>query len=113
MVLAHDVAHALLDAAKFPGVYNLTDGEHPSFAQLAKVISEVRQYGQAKNLPGVVAGGIGLAGTALEKITKKRMPFSWRTFQKMTHTLTFSDAQARKTWGWEPQKVLRHPEFWL
>ena len=113
MVLAYDVAQAIPKAARFPGTYNLTDGQHPTFAEMAKVIAHVRDYRAARNLPGVVAGAAGLAGSTLEKITGKRMPFSWRTFRKMTADLTFSDAKAREAWGWEPHSVLKHPEYWL
>ncbi|MEL6534486.1 MAG: NAD-dependent epimerase/dehydratase family protein [Bacteroidota bacterium] len=113
VVLAQDVAEAIPVAAKFPGTYTLTDGQHPSFAELAKVITEVRQYKPPRSLPGVVGMGAGLAGSTLETALRRRMPFSWKTYRKMTQTLTFDDALARKTWDWAPKSVTQHPEFWL
>jgi len=113
VVLAQDVAEALTVVAKFPGTYTLTDGQHPSFAELSKVISEVKQYKPPRNLPTPVAMGAGLAGSTLEAALRRRMPFSWGTYRKMTQTLTFSDAHAREVWNWAPRSVTEHPEFWL
>ncbi|MES2774866.1 MAG: NAD-dependent epimerase/dehydratase family protein [Bacteroidota bacterium] len=102
VVMAGDIAKWIPVVAEKGGIYNLTDGDHPSFAGLASVIA--RQLGKPspKNIPGWIAKGIALVGNMLGS----KAPINSDKLQKITATLTFNDGQARKAFGWKPQRVL-------
>lgn len=97
MVLAEDVARFIPTIAPIGGIYNLTDGEHPSFENLSSVIARKRTM----NLPLFVAFVIAKIGDLLGS----RAPFNSIKIKKITSDLTFDDSKARKT-GWNPHSVL-------
>ncbi len=102
MVLAEDVARFILKAAEVGGVYNLTDGYHPSFYELSNCISA--QLGKRKplNLPFLWALVIAKIGDFLGK----NFPLDSDKLRKITSNLTFDDSKARSSFGWDPIKVL-------
>jgi hypothetical protein len=51
MVLSDDIATFILIAAKRGGIYNLTDGVHPSFFELSSVIAKKFDKNRIYNLP--------------------------------------------------------------
>lgn len=101
MVLAGDVAELILHAAEAEGIYNLTDGEHPSFRELEEVISQHHQVNLPKVLPLGLAKLIGKVGDVLPFFSVNS-----DTIQKMTLDLTFDDSKARRDLGWKPRRVL-------
>ena len=107
MVLANDVAKFILPAAFKGGIYNLTDGIHPTFYELSSKIAE--DFGKPKlfNLPlftGKILSKIGdLCGS--------NFPFNSDKLTKITSTLTFDDSNARVAFGWEPTSVLQGFKF--
>ncbi|HSC52888.1 MAG TPA: NAD-dependent epimerase/dehydratase family protein [Phnomibacter sp.] len=104
VVLAADVAEAILSTSGIKGTYNLTDGYHPSFAELARIISQQLGKSEPYNIPSWVALPAALAGNFLGS----RAPLNYHKLRKITATLTFSDQLARKNFGWQPRKVLEH-----
>lgn len=110
MVRAWDIANALPVIAKSEGIFNLTDGCHPSFAELEATICKATNRPLPKNLPLALAKAGGIAGDIIEKLAGRRFPLTSRVVTKMTSTLTFSDAKARAAFGWSPEPVLSHPE---
>lgn len=102
IVLAEDVAKIVPLALNHQGVYNLTDGVHPSIADLAGEIAQ--QLGKKK--PMVLSP---LLASLLKKLVKNfafLAPIYAYKFEKLSKTLTFSDSKARRELGWNPRSVL-------
>lgn len=106
MVLADDVARALGKVAEIGGVYHLTDGCHPSFRELEDALCGAMGRRPPLRIPMAVAQVLAWGGDAMQTLPGRSMPFSTRALEKMTSTLTFSDAKARKTFGWSPGAVV-------
>jgi nucleoside-diphosphate-sugar epimerase len=99
MVLAEDVANFIPVIAPIGGIYNLTDGEHPSFYQLSSAIAKKR----IANLPLPIVKIIAKVGDLLGT----KVPLNSLKVKKMTSDLTFDDSKAREM-GWKPQPVLEY-----
>ena len=97
MVLAEDVAKFIPIIANIGGVYNLTDGVHPSFYELSHAIDKKKIY----NLNLIIAKLIGFLGDFLGE----KSPLNSLKIKKITSELTFDDSKARKL-GWKPKKIL-------
>ena len=108
MVWASDVASILPDIAIIGGIYNLTDGYHPGFAELEDAITNSLHRNPVKNMPIFIANIVGIAGSTIEFITHKKMPINKAVVSKITSPLTFSDDKARTELGWKPSGVLSH-----
>ena len=107
MVLAKDVAMILLKASEIGGVYNLTDGYHPSFHELSNTISKQYRKSRIINLPFIIAKSISLVGDVIGN----SFPLDSNKLRKITSELTFDDSKARKFLGWNPNKVLDYYKF--
>ncbi len=103
MVLASDVAKFILKAAEVGGIYNLTDGYHPSFCELGKLIA--RQCGRkfVPNMPFYLAKFFAITGDMLGS----KFLINSDKLTKITSTLTFDDSKARGAFGWNPSPVLK------
>jgi nucleoside-diphosphate-sugar epimerase len=99
MVLTEDVARFIPIIAPIGGTYNLTDGVHPSFADLSFAISKKN----IKNLPLFFAKILGFIGDMLGE----NAPINSLKIKKITSDLTFDDSRARGM-GWEPHSVLEY-----
>jgi nucleoside-diphosphate-sugar epimerase len=106
MVLASDVARFLPRISGHRGVYHLTDGHHPSFAELESALSDALQQRQPWRLPLSAARAGARVGDLLQHVTGVSIPLNSRTLMKMTSTLTFSDERAQEELGWRPSRVL-------
>jgi nucleoside-diphosphate-sugar epimerase len=102
MVLAQDVASFILKAAEVGGIYNLTDGYHPSFIELSSMISFQLGKRLPTNLPLTVAKIIAKIGNFIGS----KSPLNSIKLLKITSDLTFDDSKARKAFGWNPTTVL-------
>lgn len=102
MVLAEDVANILIKVSEVGGIYNLTDGFHPSFYELSNAIA--KKYGKTKvfNVPYFIAKSIGFVGDVIGV----EFPLDSNKLKKITSDLTFDDSKAREVLGWNPKKVL-------
>jgi nucleoside-diphosphate-sugar epimerase len=103
MVLAEDIAKAILKVAEIGGVYNLTDGYHPKFAEIAYHISIQLGKGKLMNMPMWLARIIAFFGDFIGR----KAPLNSNKLMKITSDLTFNDAKARVTFGWSPTPVLK------
>ena len=107
MVLASDVAKFMPVFFKSTGIYNLTDGYHPTFHELEYAISKgLGKKGNLKKIPGIVAKLMAKCGDLLGK----KSPINSLKLKKMQSELTFSDQKARKELQWEPQRVIQFIE---
>ena len=102
MVLAEDVAKAILKVSRIGGIYNLTDGYHPSFAELSTYISFQLGKWNPMNMPLWVATQLAKFGD----ICGDKIPLNVDKLNKITSNLTFDDTRARKDFGWNPTFVL-------
>jgi len=99
MVLADDVARFIPVIAPIGGIFNLTDGEHPTFSSLSMAIAKKR----TPNLPFVLAKIAGKLGDLLGN----KAPLNLRKIKKITSDLTFDDSKGRKK-GWNPRPVVAY-----
>lgn len=106
MVLSENVASFIPRVAWIGGVYNLTDGVHPSFYELSKAISMKKNKKAPYNLPLFIARIIGGIGNILGN----KAPINSQKVKKIISELTFDDSKARNFAGWNPQGVLGYFE---
>jgi len=101
MVMAEDVAKIIPRLSEVGGVYNLTDGYHPSFIELSKHIAN--QFGKkyVPNMPKPLAASLAKIGDVIPQF-----PLNSSKLNKITSDLTFNDDKARAYLGWSPKRVL-------
>ena len=102
MVLAEDIASAILKVMEIGGIYNLTDGYHPSFAELSNHISIQLGKNKPINMPMWLAQIAAKFGDLLGNIA----PLNTNKLNKITSDLTFDDTKAKQIFGWNPKPVL-------
>ncbi len=102
MVLAEDVAKTILKVSKIGGIFNLTDGSHPSFNELSRIISMQIGTKFVPNLPLLFAKILAKIGDFIGD----KFPLNSNKLSKMRATLTFDDSKARKAFGWNPIPVI-------
>jgi nucleoside-diphosphate-sugar epimerase len=103
MVLAQDVAELIMEVAPVGGIFNLTDGYHPSFFELSAAISsKLNKKTSPWNMPLGVARILGEFGDLLGR----RAPVNSAKIKKITSDLTFNDDKARKLLNWRPTPVI-------
>jgi nucleoside-diphosphate-sugar epimerase len=103
MVLAENVARSILEVADIGGIFNLTDGYHPTFEELSNHISI--QLGKSKpmNMSFCFAKIVAKFGDLLGR----EVPLNTNKLKKITSDLTFTDSKAREAFGWDPTPVLK------
>jgi nucleoside-diphosphate-sugar epimerase len=102
MVLAEDVVKIIPIAAKIGGIYNLTDGYHPSFSELSALIATQLNKNKPANIPTWFAKFVAKVGD----IIGSKAPINSDKLKKITSDLTFDDSKARDLLGWNPTPVL-------
>jgi nucleoside-diphosphate-sugar epimerase len=103
VVLANDVANFIVSINGPSGEYNLTDGYHPSFAELERKIAKAIGRPHPSSIPYSLARLLGWAGD----LAGSRFPVNSDRIKKITSTLTFDDSNARKKLAWQPRQVLK------
>ncbi|WP_442589149.1 NAD-dependent epimerase/dehydratase family protein [Pedobacter sp. AW31-3R] len=104
MVLADDVAKIIPMAAITGGIYNLTDGYHPSFTELSSAIAVALNKKTPLSIPAWLAGILAVSGN----IFGSSAPVNSRKLKKMTNDLTFDDSKAVQLLGWLPHHVINN-----
>lgn len=102
MVLALDVASIILKASEIGGIYNLTDGNHPTFVDLSNCISKQLKKSKVLTLPYFFVRLLAKIGDTLIPI----LPINTKKLTKMANDLTFDDTNAKNAFNWCPTKVL-------
>jgi len=102
MVLAEDVASLIPELFNKSGIYNLTDGYHPSFKELETSIS----FHLNKRNPLKINQSLANLMAKTGNLLGKKSPFNTKKLKKIQSTLTFSDEKARKELGWKPHSVI-------
>ncbi|MEY2922731.1 MAG: hypothetical protein RL108_1357 [Bacteroidota bacterium] len=101
MVLVDDVASFIPTVASNGGIYNITDGYHPTFFELSCVIANHLKKRKPMNMSLFLAKAIGIFGNFLGS----KAPINSVKLKKITSDLTFDDSKARLV-GWESRCVL-------
>ena len=105
MVNAVDVANLIEQSEWKSGVYNLTDGHHPSIKETEEYIAQFFSK-KVKSLPfwpikiGAVIGDF-----------IPEFPLNSLRLSKLQRTLTFSDSKAREQLKWQPNPALTGLSF--
>ncbi|HTM98849.1 MAG TPA: NAD-dependent epimerase/dehydratase family protein [Pedobacter sp.] len=102
IVWAEDIARVIPNLVDVEGIFNLTDGIHPSFGELEEVISQALGKKKPFSIPIIVGKLLGKVGDILGR----RFPINSDKLNKITSTLTFDDARARNVLDWKPSSVL-------
>ncbi|MFT7034592.1 MAG: nucleoside-diphosphate-sugar epimerase [Cyclobacteriaceae bacterium] len=100
MVLAEDIAKIIPLLVNKGGIFNLTDGYHPSFMELEDVLAK-KESKVIRSIPHLMAKIGAFPGDLF-----KFWPLSTQKLNKITSSLTFDDNKARKELGWKPMPVL-------
>lgn len=102
MVLAEDVAELIASNLAAKGTFNLTDGRHPTFAELENELARLLKR-KIKKMPhslSVIAAWIG--------DVFPRFPLNTSLRIKIQSCLTFDDQKARTALNWQPRSVLQN-----
>jgi nucleoside-diphosphate-sugar epimerase len=101
MVLAKDIADLITNIEGASGIYNLTDGYHPSFKELEVKIGNFynKKIIAIPNFIAIILAKVG-------DLMVNKAPINSLKLKKLTATLIFSDDKARKNLNWNPKKVL-------
>ncbi len=102
MVWAEDVAKIIPIVSEIGGVYNLTDGYTPTFAELEMSIAKALKKTVVRRIPYSLAKLIAYMGDILGK----GVPINSDKLKKITSTLTFDDNKAQQILNWKPTPVL-------
>lgn len=102
MVLTEDVAKIISVVSKIGGIFNLTDGIHPSFKDLSRVLASIHGQGKPPSLPFFTAKILGYLGD----IFGDKFPINSDKLHKITSDLTFDDSKAIQLFHWKPKLVL-------
>ncbi|MFT4803176.1 MAG: nucleoside-diphosphate-sugar epimerase [Salibacteraceae bacterium] len=100
-VIAEDVTQFVLENPNSHGIYNLTDGYHPSFHEIEEVIKEQLGGKKIKTISTSVSKMIGRVGDFIPK-----SPVNSNIISKMINDLTFDDSKAKNQIGWSPRRVI-------
>ncbi|SRR5260221_9752017 len=103
MILAEDLGNIIPKLAETGGVYNLTDGYHPSFGELENLISSTLGKKPPLKIPQSMAMIIALIGNFLGE----KSPINRDKLKKINSSLTFDDSKARKILGWQSTPVIK------
>ncbi len=102
ILMAEDIARLVPLLEEKGGIYNVCDTRQPSFGEISMSIAKQLGKGKPLNLPYWMAWCMAKVGDLLGS----KAPINSYKLEKMTKSLTFSNAKARKELGWEPLDVL-------
>ena len=102
MVMAEDVAKLTVRVARAGGIFNLTDGCHPSFYELSTLIAQQLKKDNLLNIPTWLAKILAKLGD----LAGAKFPFNSYKLKKITSDLTFDDSKAARELAWKPKSVL-------
>jgi nucleoside-diphosphate-sugar epimerase len=104
MVLVDDIADYIVEIAKIGGIFNLTDGYHPSLNEISNLIAF--QLGKSKILiiPFWFARVLAFLGDFFGCI----VPLNSNKYKKLTLDLVFDDTKAKNLFNWQPRNVLKN-----
>lgn len=102
IVMAEDVAKLIPDLFDKTGIYNLTDGYHPTFDELEKTIAAAINKKNPLKIHQSLAWALAKTGD----LFGNKSPINSKKLKKIRSELTFSDKKAILELGWKPIKVI-------
>lgn len=96
VLMVEDIARLVPLLEKKGGIYNICSDDQPTFEELESLICSQLGLKQPMNLPLWCAKCMAIIGDMLGK----KAPFNTNKLIKMTETLTFSNAKAKKELRW-------------
>lgn len=104
VLMVQDVAALIPLLVEKGGEYNVCDDVQPSFRELETIISNQLGKKKPKSIPFFIAKAMALIGDLLGP----KVPINSLKLKKITESLTFSNAKAKKELGWKPLSVLKN-----
>jgi len=104
ILMAEDIARLLPLLEEKGGVYNVCDTRQPSFGEISMSVAKQLGKGKPISIPYWMAWCIAKVGDLLGSTS----PINSYKLEKMTKSLTFSNAKARRELRWEPLDVLEN-----
>lgn len=105
MVAAADVATLIATLPDHSGIYNLTDGFHPTLSAIEATLERAIGKSIRWNVPLALLRQGAQAGDLLQSLGIP-FPLTSTRLQKLSATLTFDDQRAREELGWAPKSAL-------
>ena len=104
VLMVEDIARLVPLLEEKGGIYNVCSDDQPSFRELERVICKQLGRKMPVNMPLLGAKFMAVIGDLMGK----EAIFNTKRLTKMTETLTFSNAKAKKELGWEPLSVIEN-----
>lgn len=103
MVLAEDLAKFIVGNCGQHGNYNLSDGVHPSYRLLEKLIASQLNLSMPKEIPLFLVYILAKIGDVLTFL-----PINSVRLKKLINDLILDDSKARKELNWQPREVVKY-----
>jgi nucleoside-diphosphate-sugar epimerase len=101
MVSAEDISHFITLNLQSEGVFNLTDGFHPTLKEIEEKIAKILNK-KLYRIPKFIIFLISKLGDILPFV-----PINSDKLNKLNNSLTFSDIKARKFLNWNSKSALK------
>ena len=102
ILMAEDIARIRPKLIERGGIYNVCDTYQPTFGEIAQSVAKQLGGKHVINIPYWMAFCMAKVGDLMGS----RAPINSLKLKKITESLTFDNAKARKELGWEPLDVL-------
>ena len=102
ILMAEDIARIMPKLIERGGIYNVCDTYQPTFGEIAQSVAKQLGGKHVINIPYRMAFCMAKVGDLMGS----RAPINSLKLKKITESLTFDNAKARKELGWEPLDVL-------
>lgn len=102
ILMAEDIARLVPILEEKGGVYNVCDTRQPSFGEISMSVTKQLGKGKPVSIPYWMAWCMAKVGD----LVGNKAPINSYKLEKMTKSLTFSNAKARHELNWEPLDVL-------
>ena len=102
ILMAEDIARLIPILEEKGGIYNVCDTRQPSFGEISMSVAKQLGKGKPISIPYWMAWCMAKVGDLLGS----KAPINSYKLEKMTKSLTFSNAKARHELNWEPLDVL-------
>ena len=104
ILMAEDIARLVPILEEKGGIYNVCDSRQPSFGEISMSVAKQLGKGKPLSIPYWLAWCMAKVGDLLGN----KAPINSYKLEKMTKSLTFSNAKARHELNWEPLDVLEN-----
>ncbi len=104
IIMAEDIVTLVPRLISKGGIYNLSDGYHPSFYELGQLVAQQLNKRTPVSIPYGLAKSMALCGDLIGNC----VPIDSNKLSKIVNTLTFSNKKAVTELNWRPLNVLEN-----